>query len=49
MFSETEKSKTFWISIPEHFTNEKEKNEFIQQTITFVNRKTKTKNKTIYA
>ena len=43
MFSETEKSKTFWISIPEHFNTEKDRDKFLQRTIHFVNQKTKTK------
>jgi len=46
---ESEKPKTFWISIPEYFQTEDEKHKFIQNTINFVNRKTKTTNKTVYA
>ena len=49
IFSESEKPKTFWISIPEYFQNEDERHKFIQKTINFVNRKTKTQNKTTYA
>lgn len=48
-FEESEKPKTFWISIPEYFPNENERHKFIQKTIHFVNRKTKTINKTVYA
>ncbi len=49
MFSENEKPKTFWISIPEYFQNDEERHRFIQRTINFVNRKTKTIIKTTYA
>ena len=49
IFSESDKPKTFWISIPEYFQNEDERHKFIQKTINFVNRKTKTQNKTTYA
>lgn len=49
MFSESEKPKTFWISIPEYFQTEQDRHRFIQRTINFVNRKTKTSTKTTYA
>jgi hypothetical protein len=49
IFSESEKPKTFWISIPEYFPNENERHKFIQKTINFVNHKTKTINKRTYA
>ena len=50
MFShKEEKPKTFWISIPEYFQNEEDKHKFIQNTINFVNTKTKTYHKTRYA
>tara|TARA_R100000951_G_scaffold31179_1_gene26739 strand:+ start:31 stop:213 length:183 start_codon:yes stop_codon:yes gene_type:complete len=49
IFSESDKPKTFWISIPEYFQNEQERHRFIQRTINFVNRKTKTHSKTTYA
>ena len=39
--------KAYWIRIPQRFHNEKEKNEFLQKTITFVNNKTKINIKTI--
>ena len=45
---DNEKSKTFWISIPEHFSNENERHKFIQKTINFVNIKTKTITNTKY-
>ena len=49
MFSETEKPKTFWISIPEYFQSDEERHRFIQRTINFVHRKTKIKRETSYA
>ena len=46
--AEDKRPEAFWIRIPERFVTEKERHNFIQQTINFVNRKTRTINKTKY-
>ena len=50
MFSdEEEKPRTFWICFPEYFNDEAEREKFLERTVKFLYRKTKTHNKTNYA
>ena len=42
-----EKPKAYWIRIPAKFHTDKERHEFVQQTINFVNKKTTTQTTTV--
>ena len=49
LFGDRNKPNVFWISFPEYFNDEEEREKFLKRTVKFLYRKTKINNKTTYA